>query len=143
MYGPTEIVAIPAVASPAGIAYPLPGGERTEIEGLCFTLVTSNHVANRRVVARLQDGTGTDVYAVAAPQVQVASETVVYSFAPLVPSDGDSAIGFMTGPFPKMCSGDPLKVVVTVVNADANDVIHSGRLTVKQYPVEPDFVASE
>lgn len=143
MYGPSQIVALPAEVSPAGIRYGLPGGERTEIEGLCFTLVTSNAVANRQVLARLQDGTSVDVYAVAAPAVQVASETVVYSFAPLVPAFGTAALGFMGGPYPEACSGDPLFVVVTVVNADANDVISDGRLTVKQYPIEPDFAAEE
>jgi hypothetical protein len=138
VYGPSQIVAIPAVSSPAGIAYDLPGGELTEIEGLCFTLHTSAGVANRQVVAQLKDGLGVDVFAVAAPAVQTAGTTVVYSFAPDVLSFGTLALGFMGGPFPRACSGDPLTVVVTVVNAQAGDAITNGRLVVKQWPLETD-----
>lgn len=143
MYGPSQVVAIPALVSGVGIAYDLPGGELTEVEGLCFTLVTSAGAGNRQVIARVQDGTGTDVFAVAAPAVQTATKTVVYSFAPDVLPFGTLALGFMGGPFPRVCSGDPLTVVVTVVNAQAGDAIHDGRLIVKQYPVEADSAPEE
>jgi hypothetical protein len=139
VYGPSQIVALPSTVSPAGITYPLPGGELTEIESLCFKLVTSAAVANRQVIARLQDALGIDTFAVAAPAVQTATTTVVYSFAPLVPVFGTLALGFMGGPFPRAFSGDNLTLVVSVVNAGAGDVIEDGRLTVKQYPRIPEF----
>jgi hypothetical protein len=136
--GPAEVVALPSGAASGGISYPLPGGEVTAIEALAFTLVCGAGVANRQVVASLEDGTGATVYAVAAPAVQAANSTVVYSFAPLVPSFGTAALGFMGGPFPGVRYADNMTLVVHVAAAQAGDSIVGGRLLVKQYQRIPD-----
>lgn len=136
MYGPSQFVALPVGPATAGIDYALPGGELTEIRALAFVLDTAGGGAARQVVVQLEDGTGEPVYAVAAPATQAGGLTVTYSFAPLVPMAGSAALGTITGPLLGYVSGDPSRLVVSVVSASAGDSLLSGRLTVCQYDRE-------
>lgn len=128
-----QVAALEASAATAGINYPLPGGEITRIGGLAFVLVTDGTVANRQVVARLEDETGAVVYAIAAPAVQTASLTVVYSFSGRSPAFGTAALGFIGGPFFDGGAANNLALVVSVAAAAAGDRLSAARLLVSQH----------
>lgn len=133
-----EVAALPEGAASTGIVYPLPGGEYTRLGALSFVLSTAAGGGNRQVIVQLVDGTGATVFAVAAPGVQAGGLTVGYSFAPLVPAAGSSALGFQTGPLAGGWLPTNVSVEVQVTSAAAGDVLTSGRLLVGQHPVQPD-----
>jgi hypothetical protein len=131
--GRWQVVALPAVLGSAGLTFHLPAGAVSQIGSFCFTLVTDGNAANRQVVVEVVDGLKVPVFAVAAPAVQAASLTVVYSFAPLVPAFGTAALGAMGGPFiSRAAEADNLTVTVTVGAHQVGDKITGGRLLAKQ-----------
>lgn len=129
-----EAVALPGVAATAGISYDLASGTHWRIVAVTFRLVAAAGVANRQVLARLLDFEGVPVYAVAAPAVQTAGLTVVYSFAPSLVASGSAALGFMQAPFVGGKLPDNLTLSVTVAAAQAGDAISNVRLLTEQWP---------
>lgn len=133
--GESRVVALAGGAATGGVEYQIPGATQIEIGSLAFKLVASGAPANRQVLVRLQDATGADLYAIAAPGQQTAGQTVIYGFAPLVPVFGSAGLGFMGGPLPGGKLPANLSVVVTVTAAAAGDVLSLARMIVRQWEV--------
>ena len=135
MRGWPQAVALDSAAGTAGLTYVFPGAVLVKVTSLAFQVTTAAGGIARQVVVHLQDGTTFDCYGVAAPGTQAGGLTVTYSFAPLVPAGGSSALGFQQAPFADDWLPENMRVVVNVANAAAGDLIHSARMIVHQMPM--------
>lgn len=133
-----RLVTIPNTDAVAGLVYKLPGSVRYSILAFAFQLVSEADAANRQVVAKLLDSTGSPVFAEAAPAVQTASLTVQYSFAGDRQPFGTLALGLMGGGFVKERLPQNMAVAITVGAAHAGDRLANIRLLVHQ--LEPHRV---
>lgn len=120
-----------------GIAFDLPGVALFSIAAFAFKLVADANAANRQVVVGLLDSTGAVLFAEAAPAVQTATQTVVYSFAPEVIAFGTAALGFMGGAFVGRKLPQNLTVFATVTGHQVGDKILQARLLVHQWNRDP------
>lgn len=132
-----RVVAIDGGLGNADVIYKLPGVVLFSIKALAFRLVASADVANRQVVVKLVDALGATLYAEAAPAVQVAGQTVDYSFSPGTQPFGTAALGFMGGSFAAGRLPQNLSVVIHVGAGVVADVISNARLLVHQSDRDP------
>jgi hypothetical protein len=128
-----RVIALPDALGSQGLDYDLPGVCEFAVVSFAFELDASAAVANRQVIVTLRDSRGAILFGVAAPAVQTANTSVVYSFAPEVPLFGTLAAGIMGGPFPGGRLPQNLTVGVVVGAAGAGDLIAAARLLVHQY----------
>lgn len=117
-----------------GLAYDFPGVVKFQVLAVSFKLVTAAGGGARQVLAGLQDSTGADVFAVAAPATQAGGLTVVYSFSGWTPPFGSGALGRIGGPFIDARIAENLTFVASVSAAGGGDTISAARLLVRQWP---------
>lgn len=116
----------------------LPRIEWIEVTSLAVTLVTAAGGGARQLVVELEDGNGVPIFGVAAPGTQAGGLTVLYSFAPLVPAGGSSALGFQQAPFPGKRLPGNTRLVFTVSGNAAGDHFSTSRLAVHECLIDYD-----
>lgn len=132
-----RVVGLPGAAATAGVSYVIPGASRIRLRAVTFKLVTLAGVANRIAVVSLFKASGDAVVSVAAPFVQTASKTSLYTFGEGLQQFGANDAARIGGPFVGGCLPENLTLAVSVLAAQAGDVLSGVRLLLEQHVEQP------
>lgn len=135
MRGKPRVIAIPSALAATGIEHKLTGEFLYVVVSLAVHLTTAAGGAARQLIAELVDASGALVFGVAAPGTQIGGIQCDYSFAPLCPANGSSALGFQQAPFVGGELPENLTVKLSVANTSPADRLSNARLVVAQWPL--------
>lgn len=131
-----RVVALDNALATTGMTYAIPHTVRVRVAAVTFTLTAAAGGGVRRPVVSYVDGTGATVVAAGSPFTRSAGAASVFSFGVDLEQFGANDAAIIGAGLPRVALPDNMQIVVSVVGAQAADMLTFGRLLLAQYPVD-------